>query len=346
MLELTQAVRSAGREPLLSGVEFVCTRENPTSLLGLSPAGRDVLIRLLSGMERLQGGEIRLDGRDSGLARRTKMRIVRVGPEGAAKSGQKVGKIIDASLALRVGLSDRLAAPVSALDAEERVRLSIAKAQQEKPALLLLNAPASNLAPVQRARFSADLGQMVAGCGAVVVLAASGADEALGLGGDTVVLADGRVQQAGPVTHVCEQPANFAAALATAWPVLNTLAMTMDAGRGRLRDGASLSPPEGLALPEAGPCTLAFRPNFSTMTRETPGCMRFVVRAIGEEEIGGQMYKRLAFAGAIWLSPLAAAAPPLGAVLNLFVDRGKVLVFDKDGAAIPQTASSGGAARA
>jgi len=343
MLDLRQATRAAGREPLLSGVDLVCTRDTPTSVLGLSAASREMLLKLLSGVERLQSGEIRLNGRDITEAKRAKLRILKVGSGGAARSGQKVGKVIDASLAARVGLSGKLAAAVGALDAEERVRLSIAKALQEKPSLLLLDAPASGLLPAQRARLAAALGDMIAGCGTIVVLAASGGDEAMGLGGATVVLGNGVVQQAGPVAEVRSQPANYASALATAWPVLNTLAMTMDGGRGRLADGTSLSPPGGLVLPTAGACILAFRPDCSTMARETRGCIRFVVRAIGEEEVAGQMYKRLAFAGATWLSPLSATAPPPGAVLNLFVDRGKVLAFDKDGAAIPQAASSSGA---
>lgn len=332
MLELKQALRAAGREPLLSGVDFACARETPTSLLGLSPATRDIMLKLLAGAERLQGGEIRLNGRDIGQAKRAKLRIVRVGSAGAAKSGQKVGKIIDAGVAARVGLSGKLSAVVSALDAGERVRLAIAKARLEKPALLLLDAPASGLPADQRAQFVADLAQMVAECGAVVVLAAGGADEALGLGGDTVVLSGGHVQQAGPVAGVFASPANFASAQTTAWPSLNTLAMTMEDGRGRLADGTSLTPPQGVSLPASGPCVLAFRPDDSTMARETPGCVRFVVRAIGEQQIADRTYKRVGFARETWLSPLIAAEPPPpGAVLNLFVDRGKVLVFDAEG---------------
>lgn len=345
MLELRQASRSLGRDPLLLDVDLTCSRDAPTSLLGLSAAGRELTLRLLSGAEKLKGGEIKLGGRDISQARRGKAQIALVGSGGMTKSGQKVGKILDAGMAGRVGLSGRLSAPVSQLDADERVRLAIGKAMQDQPALLLLDAPCSGMTPEQRGRFVVELGQMVAGARGVVVLLAGGADEAMGLGGRAVVLGEGRVQQAGPLVDVFERPINLASAVATAWPSLNTLAMTMEAGRGRLADGSSLTPPQGVNLPASGPCVLAFRPDDSTMTRETPGCVRFVVRAVGEQKVSARTYKKLGFAGHTWLSPLVAAEPPpAGAVLNLFVDRGKVLVFDGEGAAIHAPALNGGAA--
>jgi ABC-type sulfate/molybdate transport systems ATPase subunit len=344
MLELRQALRSLGRAPLLSAVDVTCTREAPTSLLGLSPAGRDMVVRLLSGTEKLQGGDIRLDSRDISLARKGKGRVLRVGPEGHPKSGAKVGKAIDARHAARVGLSDRMSATITSLDTEGRVRLALAKALQARPTMLLLDAPASGLAPEARERFATGLGQMVAECGAVVVLVAGGADEAWGLGGNAIVLADGQVQQSGSAADVFGRPANLASALATAWPALNAVSMTMDGGRGRLADGSSLHPPEGLVLPPAGACVLAFRADDSTLARETPGCVRFVVRAVGAETVAGRTYERLSFGGAAWLSPLTASEPPPGAVLNLFVDRSKVLVFGGDGRAIPQPATHRGAA--
>lgn len=343
MLELKQASRTLGRTPLFSGVDLICTRDQPTSLLGLSPAERDLALRLLSGAERLQGGEIRLDGRDMSQARKGKGRILRVGPEGHPKSSQKVGKAVEARYAARAGLSDRMAATITSLDTEGRVRLALAKALQARPAMLLLDAPASGLAPEARERLAAGLGQMVAESGAVVVLAAGGADEAWGLGGHAVVLSGGQVQQAGEAAGVFGRPANLASALATAWPALNTVSMTMDGGRGRLADGASLHPPEGLALPREGQCVLAFRADDCTLARETPGCVRFVVRAVGEETITGRTYGRLSFGGVAWLSPLATAPPPPGAVLNLFVGREKLLVFDGEGKAIAQPGADHGA---
>jgi ABC-type sugar transport system ATPase subunit len=343
MLELRQAFRSLGGDALLAGVDLTLSSDAPTSVLGLNAPGRELMLRLLAGSEKLKGGEIRLGGRDIAQARRGKLRILQVGPAGMPKSGQKVGKILDVGAAGRVGLSGRLSTPVSQLNTEERVRLAIGKAVQDRPALLMLDAPASMMAPDQRGRFTADLAQIVSGAKGIVVLLAGGADEAMGMGGNAVVLSEGRVQQAGSVARVFAAPVNLASAVAVAWPTLNTVTMTMDAGRGRLADGASLHLPDELGLPAAGPCTLAFRPDDSTLARETPGCLRFVARAVAEQAVSGRMYKRLGFHGETWLSPLVSMPAPPGSVLNVFVDRGKLMVFDAEGAALLSAAPNGGA---
>lgn len=346
MLELRQALRALGRDPLLDEVDLTFSTDAPVSILGLSAPARDLMLRLLSGAEKLKAGEVRLGGQEIARARRAKQGIAQVNSAGAAKTGQKVGKIIEAGTAARVGLSARLAAAVNQLEPEERVRLAIGKAIQDRPALLLLDAPATGLPAEARARLASDLGTMLAEARGVVVLLAGGADEAIGLGGNVVVLSGGLVQQTGPVGDVVARPANLAAAIATAWPGLNTLPMAMDGGRGRLADGSSLHLPEGIGLPAQGGCTLAFRPDDSTLARETPGCMRFVARAVAEERVSGRRYERLTFGRESWLSPLTAAAPPPGVVINVFVDRSKLMAFDAHGAAIRPAASKDGATAA
>ena len=87
MLELKQASRALGREALLADVDLVLAADAPTSLLGLGATGRDLMLKLLSGSEKLRSGEIRLGGRDISQARKAKLRIVQVGPAGMPKCG-------------------------------------------------------------------------------------------------------------------------------------------------------------------------------------------------------------------------------------------------------------------
>jgi ABC-type sulfate/molybdate transport systems ATPase subunit len=338
MLELKDVSQASGRDPVVVRVSFQIARNAPTAVLGLSPAGRAVLLRLLAGAERPQTGSVRLDGKDMAEARKGKGRICQVGQAGVKSSGQRVGKLIGKATADRVGLGGRLEARVSDLDLDQRLRLAIALAREEKPSLILLNAPSGELDHETRERFVADLGAMLAEAGAVVVLLADAADEAWGMGGDVVVFDKGRLVQMGAATNVFAHPANLAAAVATSHPVLNTLNMSARSGSGVLPDGSTFQPPDGIVLPEQGACTLAFRPEDALFERQGAACVRFVARAAGEESVGGRRFVRLTFAGSRWLTPQPAASLPPGAVLNVFVDRALLMVFGAEGDAIPQAA--------
>jgi ABC-type sugar transport system ATPase subunit len=291
---------------------------------------------LLAGAERAQSGTIRLDGRDVTEARKGKGRIIQVGQAGVKPSGQRIGKLIGKASADRVRLAGRLDARVSGLDLDQRLRLAIALAREEKPSLILLNAPSTELGQDTRERFVADLGGMLADSGAVVVLLAGAGDEALGLG-DVVVLDRGRLVQAGATADVFVHPANLAAAIATSHPALNALPMSARNGAALLPDGSTFQPPEGVRLPQEGACTLAFRPEDTLFERQGAACVRFVVRAAGEESISGRRFVRLTFAGSQWVTPQPAASLPQGAVVNAFVDRARLMVFGAEGEAIVQS---------
>ena len=334
MLGLSNLSKSVKGEPVLANVTLDVPAGRPTAIVGLSRAGREAVARLLAGVDKPQGGAIKLGSVDIVRARKDKGAIQRVGPAIPPASGQRVGKLIGAEAATRAGLSGHLNARISDLAPDQRMRLAIAQAVAARPALLILDAPASELPASLHDDFAEHLGEIVAGSSAVVVLLASGAHEALGLRGDITVLAAGAVLQAGPASDVSAHPVNLAAAVATSWPTLNTLPMTAREGRCMLSDGSRLQLPEGIATPHDGVCTLAFHPEDATLERASPGCLRFVVRAGVEEARGEFRFLNVTFANRQWMCPLAASAPHGGTLLNAFVDRSHLLVFDADGRAI------------
>jgi hypothetical protein len=109
--------------------------------------------------------------------------------------------------------------------------------------------------------------------------------------------------------------------------------MTVRDGRCMLTDGSRLQLPDGMPTPQDGVCTLAFHPEDSTLERASPGCVRFVVRAGAEEARGDYRFLNVTFANRQWMCPLDKSAPHPGALLNAFVDRSHLLVFDADGRA-------------
>ncbi|HVY89930.1 MAG TPA: hypothetical protein VG942_13755 [Hyphomonadaceae bacterium] len=334
MLELRDVSRSLGGDPILDRTSLDFPSDSPTAVLGLGPQAREIFLRLLSGAEKPQSGRIKLAGRDIAQVKREKHRIVRISGAGLKPSGQRVGKLIGASAAARVRLNGKLDAQVNALDLDQRVRLAIAVAVEEGAGLILIDSPASGLELDPRQRFIADLKTMLSGTGAVVVLAAGMADEARGLDGYAVVLGRGRVAQQGAAAEVFGHPANLTVALATSFPALNTLPMLSRDGRGVLADGSTFQPPQEMSLPEDTRCTLAFRPDDTTLERQDERCLRFVARADREEKQAGRRFLRIGFGGASWLTPLTAEAPRPGMVVNLFVERSRLMLFGADGRAI------------
>ncbi len=334
MLGLSNLSKSVKGEPVLANVTLDVPVGRPTAIVGLSRTGREAVARLLAGVDKPTSGSIKLGGADLARVRKDKGRILRVGPAILAPSSHYVSKFINADAAARAGLSASLNAKVKELAPDKRMRLAIAQAVAARPALLILDAPASELPANLHDDFAEHLGEIIAGSSGVVVLLASGAHEALGLRGDITVLADGAVLQAGPASDVSAHPINLATAVATSWPTLNTLPMTAREGRCMLSDGSRLQLPDGIVTPHDGVCTLAFHPEDATLERASPGCLRFVVRAGVEEARGEFRFLNVTFANRPWMCPLAASAPHGGTLLNAFVDRSHLLVFDADGRAI------------
>jgi glycerol transport system ATP-binding protein len=346
MLELRSVSRSTGRETILERATLAFARDAPTTVLGLSPTGRKAFLRLLSGADRPQAGSIRLDGRELGRSLRADRDFTWISRGGVPSSSRSVGQMLTASagrragdagiasLADRVRLGGKLDAKVRDLDLDQRLRLAIACARGGRPTLILLEAPFVDLGHELRMRLLADVAGMLTEAGAVVVLAAATPDEATAMGGTTVILANGRVVQAGPTDEVFAHPRDLRAAVATSHPLLNTLVMTLADGICRLTDGATFAAPQELGLPQAGRCTLAFRPDDLHLARRSDHALRFVVRAAGEETVVGRRYARVTFADATWLAPQTGAASSSGMVLNGFVDRDCLMVFDEQGLSI------------
>ncbi len=330
MLKLTSVSRAVGGGRALTDISMEIVGGRPTALVGLVPAEREAVARLVSGADRPQSGEVRLGGEDIAKARNGKGRVLRVGPSGLAASGRQVGKL-GRDVAALAGLSGQVETKLSSLSAAQRMMLALAQAVAARPALLIVDGPTAQLDPVTGDELLLALPGLLAPATGVVVLLAVTAGEALALGGDIVVFTQGRVIQSGAAGEVSTHPVNLASAVATSWPQLNTLTMTAREGRWRLADGSRLQLPEAVALPAEGSCTLAFHPEDVTLERASAGCLRFVVRAAPPVSGG---YLPVMFAGARWMCPLTAAAPHAGALLNAFVDRSRLMMFDAAGKAL------------
>ena len=163
-LELVDAVKRYGSRAALAGVSLRLAAGEALGLLGPNGAGKTTALRLLLGFARASAGGVSLFGRDprDPAARRgvgylperlvlpdratvrgfLRLQAGLAGIEADARDAE-----VDAALTT-VGLADRARDRIGGLSKGLRQRLGFANALLGKPALLVLDEPASGLDPL------------------------------------------------------------------------------------------------------------------------------------------------------------------------------------------------------
>jgi heme ABC exporter ATP-binding subunit CcmA len=155
-VDLREAVVMSGSFPLLAGLTFCAQPGTFVVLRGGNGAGKTSALRLLGGLERLNGGSGRVLDIDlsSGDRRGLRRRVGWMGHEGsfyedltvrenlefAARSLGRPVEEIDPALE-RVGLGHRRSTPTRQLSAGQRRRLALGWILVRRPELWLLDEP-------------------------------------------------------------------------------------------------------------------------------------------------------------------------------------------------------------
>jgi molybdate transport system ATP-binding protein len=228
-------------------------------LLGPSGSGKTTLLRALAGLQRPASGRIALGGQTwfdqsaslSPQARRvgllfqdyalfphlTARENIAYGLRrcGRADRGRRVDELLD-SFSLR-DLSARRAGELSG---GERQRVALARTLAPRPSLLLLDEPLSALDAPARERLRDELRQRLLQAATPAVIVTHDRNEALALGDRLGVMADGTLQQLGPIEEVFQRPVNEAVARAVGVDaVIPAFVLDVSAGLARFRTGES-----------------------------------------------------------------------------------------------------------
>jgi putative ABC transport system ATP-binding protein len=214
VLILDSVSRSFGvgehRRSVLDRVSISIAAASETVIIGRSGSGKSTLLNLISGIDRPDSGRVIFDGVDLGALKepeRTLFRRRKVGfvyqffnllPTLNVEENVRLVLSLDGVAAAegrrrsramleRVGLGDRLQAPVDVLSGGEQQRVALARALVHEPALLLADEPTGNLDEVTAAQLAPLLRTLARERGATVVLVthdrqlAAGADRCLTL---------------------------------------------------------------------------------------------------------------------------------------------------------------------
>jgi iron(III) transport system ATP-binding protein len=193
-----------------------------TALVGKSGAGKSTLLRLLAGLERPSGGEIRLNGAIASGG------TVELPPHargiGFVFQGGGLWPHMDAlahltfaapalsrdaarALLARVGLAGKEARRPSELSGGEAQRLALARAIATRPRILLLDEPLRSLDVHLRVELSLLVRELADETGATLLAVTHEREEAMLLGESAIVLEAGKIVERGRIEDLVRAPA-------------------------------------------------------------------------------------------------------------------------------------------
>ena len=270
-------------EKHINNISLKIESDTTNVVLGHTLAGKTSLLRLMAGLDRPTTGQIVMDGKDvTGLSvRKRSVAMVyqqfvnypsmsvynniasplKMSGLSAADIDQKVRK--SAAMLHIDNLLDRLPAELSG---GQQQRTAIARALVKDSELLLLDEPLVNLDYKLREELQVELQDIFKERNAIVVYTTTEPSEALMLGGNIVVLDEGRVLQTGATPHVYHHPATTRVAQVFSDPPINYLPGVVHGRVVRLGQGIVI-PMEGhLESVPDGKYIFGVRPNHLFLT--------------------------------------------------------------------------------
>jgi glycerol transport system ATP-binding protein len=316
-------------------------------LLGRTGAGKTSLMRVLAGLDRPSGGRVTENGADLGRVPVNRRNLAFVYQQFVNYPAFTVYDNIAAPLrrqkrsraeidertrevarAVRIDpLLDRLPA---ALSGGQQQRLAIARALAKQASLMLFDEPLVNLDYKLREELRAELRELFHEGKQTVVYATTEPDEALQMGGETIVMHEGRVLQVGSAHEVYRRPASVLVADIFSEPPMN-IAEGLIAGPRLSLGGVEFETPAHMHGRIDGPCRIGLMPH---RIERTPGLGRVALRGpvLLAEVDGSSTFTHFESGGIPWIARTEGVHPlPLGAAFEGFVSPDDFYVFDRAG---------------
>ena len=226
VIECTAVAKSFGPAPAVDGISFALMTGEVLSILGPSGAGKTTLLRLVAGFERLDGGEISIQGRVvSGPSRHVppdRRNVGMVFQEYALFPHKTVAENVTFGLHKLAGLErDRRLAEVMdlvklgglegryphELSGGQQQRVALARTIAPQPAAVLLDEPFSNLDAGLRREMRREVAGILRESGTATIIVTHDQEAAFAIGDRVGVVRDGRLEQVDAPDVIYESPA-------------------------------------------------------------------------------------------------------------------------------------------
>ncbi len=333
-LRLEGLIKCYGQVSALNGVDLDVADGEFFALLGPSAAGKTTTLRVIAGLETLDGGRVVLDGEDITRVPVKRRNMAMVFQSFALYP--HLSTFDNLAYPLReAGLSRREIAPrvqrtaellrithtlkrkPASLSGGEQQRLAIGRAIIRQPRLFLLDEPLTNLDARLRGEMRDEIRALVKRMGVTVLLVTHDQEEALGFADRIAVMEKGVIQQCDTPQQLYEHPKN--SLVARFLGELNELRGVREGGLVRVGDTSVLADATEEA-PLTGDCLLAFRTEWARIGPH--GAIGGVVES--RVYLGHQIRVRVSTPhGSLWLNAPASVA--VGDSVRFHVERGWML---------------------
>ena len=318
-------------------------------LLGQTGSGKTSMIKLMAGLDPLATGQVLMNGEDVSKLSTQKRNISLVHEffvnyphmtvfdniasplrvAGMAKS-EIAGRVEEAADILQ--LRPMLARRPHELSGGQQQRCALARAIAKESRTVFLDEPLANLDYKLREELREQLPELFAGRGAVVVYATSEPEEALLLGGKTVLMDDGVTTQFGPTAEIYRSPQSLAAARVFSDPPINTAIIVKKGALAQIDNGSSWPLSGDAAVLPDGTYTMAIRPHHVTPTAQNAQSIAVPGRVLVTELSGSDSSAHFQMGADSWVS-LAHGVYRynVGQEHEFFMDVSQAFYFDPDG---------------
>lgn len=245
------AVKRHGKTTVLHGIDLEVKPGEFFAFLGPSGSGKTTTLRLLAGLETLDGGRVLLDDTDVSHAEPGARDVAMVFQSYALyphmtvreniafplKMIREPASVIEQAVsdaAARVGIGHLLDRRPGQLSGGQQQRCALARAIVRKPRLFLLDEPLSNLDAKLRLETRAELRRLQRSLGVTAIYVTHDQEEAMTIADRIAIFMDGRLAQVGTPHEIFDQPATAQVAAFIGSPPMNLFPAQLEHGSLRL----------------------------------------------------------------------------------------------------------------
>lgn len=349
IVRLDNVSKLVGREHHLVDIDLTFEPGNLYVLFGLTLAGKTSLMRLMASLDRPTRGRVLVDEKDVTDMSVRERSVAMVYQQfinypaftvynniasplrirGLAKADIDK-KVRETAAMVRIDhLLDRLPAELSG---GQQQRVAIARALIKEADLLLLDEPLVNLDYKLREELRTELKSIFKDGKSIVVYATTEPVEALLLGGNTVVIDEGRVLQSGPTLDVFHRPASIRVTQVFSEPPMNLTGCTVAGGRFTLEGGIEGTLPDHLKDIADGRYRLGFRANHIALSRRDDDEIEVPAIADLAEVSGSETFIHLKHEGADWVvQEEGVHSLRIGEAIKVFLKPDRFFLFSENG---------------